>query len=184
MALVIPLLFLPYQAMSQTEVAPVWASLAPGLSLQFVPIPTAPQPPDYETIKHTNDARVAKETADALEAAKQAQIVSQAAKIEVPTTHPTPTPPVGVLGLTGSLGYSLPYGNCVDEPGVNNPGWGNPIDWAVTTATPEIGLSILFYFNHVAVVSGLWANGDIEVRQQNSPGMPHRIPASEARGYR
>jgi hypothetical protein len=86
--------------------------------------------------------------------------------------------------LAGSAGYSSPWGNCVNEPGVNNPGWGNPIDWPTSSGTPWVGASALFYFNHVAVVTGIWSNGDIEVRQQNSPGMPHRIPRGMIRGYR
>lgn len=86
--------------------------------------------------------------------------------------------------IAGTFGYSLPWGNCVDEPGVNNPGWGNPIDWAITSTTPWIGASALFVFNHVAVVTGIYANGDVEVRQQNAPGMPHHIPAYLIRGYR
>ena len=90
--------------------------------------------------------------------------------------------PEGVL--VGQLGWSTPWGNCVDEPGVNNPGWGNPIDWPVLTTTPVIGESALFYFNHVAVVVGVWSNGDIEVGQENSPGAPHTYPPSMIRGYR
>jgi hypothetical protein len=86
--------------------------------------------------------------------------------------------------LNGSVGYSSAWGNCVNEPGVNNPGWGNPINWPTTSGSPWIGASALFYTNHVAVVTGLWSNGDIEVRQQNSPGMPHRLPRAMIRGYR
>jgi hypothetical protein len=74
--------------------------------------------------------------------------------------------------FTGSVGYSLAGGNCVDEPGVNNPGWGNPIDWPITSHLPWLGASALFYFNHVAVVTGIYPDGSIEVRQQNSPGAP------------
>jgi len=88
------------------------------------------------------------------------------------------------VGLIGHIGYSDPYGNCVDEPGVNNPGWGNPIDWPITTTTASIGASALFYFNHVAVVVGIWPNGDIEVDQENSPGAPHTYPPWMVRGYR
>lgn len=86
--------------------------------------------------------------------------------------------------LMGSLGYSLFGGNCVNEPGINNPGFGNPIDWPITSRTPWIGATVLFYFNHTAKVSGVWSNGDIEVRHQNAGGAPHRYPASMIRGYR
>lgn len=119
----------------------------------------------------------------ALEASQQAAIVEQSGAI--PTTPPTMA--VGVYSselIAGSIGYSLPYGNCILEPGVNNPGWGNPIDWPATSYTPWIGATALFTFNHTAVVTGVYSNGDLEVRQQNSPGMPHRIPMSMIRGFR
>jgi hypothetical protein len=86
--------------------------------------------------------------------------------------------------LLGSIGYASPYGNCVAEPGVNNPGYGNPIDWPVTSATPWIGATALFGFNHVAVVTGIWSNGDIEVRHQNVQGGQHRYARGEFRGFR
>lgn len=126
------------------------------------------------------DAEAARQ---ALEASQQAAIVEQSGAI--PTTPPTMAVGVYSLGdLIGSVGYSLPYGNCVLEPGVNNPGWGNPIDWPATSYAPWVGASALFYTNHVAVVSGLYGNGDLEVRQQNSPGMPHRVPMGMIRGFR
>jgi hypothetical protein len=84
--------------------------------------------------------------------------------------------------LAGSLGYSLPYGNCVNE--IANRPSGNPITWTVTTQTPYIGAAALFYYNHVARVTGIWSNGDLEVAQQNSPGAPHRIPIALIRGFR
>lgn len=123
-------------------------------------------------------------------AAKQAEIAAQAAIVEVPIDSPviktSAIAPVstGVDGLVGSLGYSDPDGNCVDEPGVNNPGYGNPISWAVLYYTPHIGSTVLFTFNHTAVVVGIWSNGDVEVDQENAPGMTHRIPPSMVRGYR
>jgi hypothetical protein len=86
--------------------------------------------------------------------------------------------------ITGAFGYALAGGNCVMEPGVNNPGWGNPIAWPITSTQPWIGASALFWYNHVAVVTGLWSNGDIEVRHQNCPGCPSRYPRSMFRGYR
>jgi hypothetical protein len=86
--------------------------------------------------------------------------------------------------LTGSYGYALAGGNCVNEAGVNNPGAGNPISWPITSSEPWIGSSALFWFNHVAVVTGIWSNGDIEVRHQNCSGCPTRYPRSAFRGFR
>lgn len=112
---------------------------------------------------------------------------SAAATLPVPPHFATSAPTMSQMpldGLTGSIGYSLPWGNCVAEPGVNNPGWGNPIVWPVLYYQPHIGATVLFTWNHTAVVSGIWSNGDIEVRQQNTPGMTHRIPTSWIRGFR
>lgn len=86
--------------------------------------------------------------------------------------------------IAGTLGYALPYGNCVQEPGVNNPGWGNPIDWPVLSMKPTIGATALWTYNHTGVVVGLWSNGDVEVRHQNYGGGQTRFPASAFRGYR
>ncbi len=96
-----------------------------------------------------------------------------------PVPAPTPVPE-----LVGSEGYALAYGNCVNEPGVNNPGYGNPADWPVTASAPTIGATAVFTWNHVGVVTGIWANGDIEVRHQNYWGGAHRFPPSMIRGYR
>lgn len=86
--------------------------------------------------------------------------------------------------IAGVLGYALPYGNCVNEPGVNNPGYGNPIDWPVLSGSPSLGATALWTFNHTGVVVGLWSNGDVEVRHQNYGGGQTRFPASAFRGYR
>ena len=94
----------------------------------------------------------------------------------------TDEPQVG--GLIGSVGYSLAGGNCVDIGGINNPGYGNPIDWPVLTSTPHIGATVLFTWNHTARVVGIYADGSIEVAQENAPGMAHHIPPSQVRGYR
>jgi hypothetical protein len=86
--------------------------------------------------------------------------------------------------LTGSLGYSLPYGNCVDVAkawGKNQPG--NPISWEPTSSKPWIGAAALFGYNHVAVVVGIWSNGDVEVAQANCPGCVHRYAMSVFRGF-
>jgi hypothetical protein len=90
----------------------------------------------------------------------------------------------GNASLMGSYGYARAGGNCVNEPGVNNPGYGNPIDWPATSSNPWIGATFLFYSNHTGVVTGIWSNGDIEVRHQNFSGGQHRFPASYFRGYR
>lgn len=88
-------------------------------------------------------------------------------------------------GLNGSIGYALPYGNCVNEPGVNNPFDGSdPIAWAVLYSNPHIGSTALFTYNHVAVVTGIWSNGDLEVRHQNFTGGQTRFPRSQFRGFR
>lgn len=86
--------------------------------------------------------------------------------------------------IAGSMGYALPYGNCVQEPGVNNPGWGNPISWPVLTQTPHIGSTVLFTYNHTGVVAGIYANGDLEIRHRNVTGGQSRFPRSAFRGFR
>lgn len=118
--------------------------------------------------------------------AAETQLSPEVVSYAPPTAQSVQTAPRAFIGgLVGSYGYALPYGNCVNEPGVNNPRDGtNPISWAVTSYQPWIGASALFYFNHVAVVSGLWPDGSIEVRHQNCPGCPTRYPASMIRGYR
>lgn len=93
-------------------------------------------------------------------------------------------PTISWAGLMGGRGYALPYGNCVQEPGVNNPGWGNPIDWPVLSLTPSIGATALWTYNHTGVVVGLWDNGDIEVRHRNYGGGQTRFSPSEFRGFR
>lgn len=86
-------------------------------------------------------------------------------------------------GLLGSMGYARAGGNCVNEPGLHKQN-GNPITWAVTSRTPTIGATALWTYNHVGVVTGIWANGDVEVRHQNYSGGQHRFPRSAFRGFR
>lgn len=102
----------------------------------------------------------------------------------VKASEPTVAVPPAVPELVGSLGYAQAGGNCVNEPGINNPGYGNPSGWPVTSQTPTIGATAVFTWNHVGVVTGIWANGDIEVRHQNYWGGQHRFPQSMIRGYR
>lgn len=101
------------------------------------------------------------------------------------TYYPVYVPYVASGELTGSFGYARAGGNCILEPGINNPGWGNPIDWPVLYSEPAIGRTALFTYNHTSVIVGLWSNGDIEVRHQNWSGAPRtRFPRSAFRGYR
>jgi hypothetical protein len=102
-----------------------------------------------------------------------------------PLSHAAvPTPPPEPPELVGETGYALSGGNCVNEPGVNNPGYGNPADWPVISQTPWIGATAVFNYNHVGVVTGIWRNGDIEVRHQNYYGEQHRFAPGEFRGFR
>ena len=100
------------------------------------------------------------------------------------TPEAAPAAPPAVPELVGSIGYSRPGGNCVNEPGVNNPGYGNPIGWPVLSSEPTVGATALFTWNHTGVVTGIWANGDVEVRHQNYWGGQHRFPRSMFRGFR
>jgi len=84
----------------------------------------------------------------------------------------------------GSIGYSLSGGNCVDVGGINNPGYGNPSDWSVTSNHGWIGATVLFTWNHTARETGYYPDGSIEVAQENTPGMTHHIPLSWVRGWR
>ena len=86
--------------------------------------------------------------------------------------------------LTGSYGHATVGGNCVQEPGVNNPGQGNPISWMTTSSVPWIGATALFTYNHVGVVTGIWSNGDLEIAHQNFTGGTTRFSISQFRGFR
>lgn len=124
----------------------------------------------------------------ALKAAQAAQAAAEEATrlAQRPVVYTVPTPVVAATNgvLTGSLGYAKPYGNCVLEPGVNNPGWGNQISWPVVSGNPWIGATALFTYNHVGVVTGIWSNGDLEIRHQNFTGGQTRYPRSAFRGFR
>lgn len=142
-------------------------------------VPLKTKQAEEEAARVAEEARIAAE-----QAAKAAAEAERLAQRPVVYTAPVPSYTASNGVLTGSLGYANPYGNCVLEPGVNNPGWGNPINWPVLSSTPHIGSTALFYFNHVAVVTGIWSNGDLEVRQQNTTGGQHRYPRSMFRGFR
>lgn len=184
----------PYQALSQTEVAPESRPVdlkKAGLSLRFV---ETTKKPDYDkgVLRPLYKSQAEKFERGKSECeAKEGHIEEGTCILPPPPPVPPPYPQpvhnpgnVDTATLLGSLGYTSPFGNCVLEPGVNNPGYGNPIDWPVLYSVPRIGSTVLFFFNHTAVVTGIWSNGDLEVRHQNAPGAPTRYPASLIRGYR
>lgn len=88
-----------------------------------------------------------------------------------------------IRGFIGSMGYTIPYGNCVWEVPAHRRPMGNPITWVPRTQTPYIGAIVLFHYNHTGIITGLYSNGDIEIRHQNGGGLPHRFPRSEFRGF-
>lgn len=102
---------------------------------------------------------------------------------------PTPVAPVRndlsvsvpAGGLLGSIGYALPYGNCVNQ--INPRPNGNPSSWPVRSQTPSIGRAALFHYNHVGRVVGIWSNGDLEIAHENYQGGQHRFPRSTFRGF-
>lgn len=105
----------------------------------------------------------------------------------VPQTASAPAPArsyASAAGFVGTKGYAIWGGNCVNEPGVNNPRNGNPINWPATSQTPWIGATALFHYNHVGVVTGIYSNGDLEIRHQNFKGNITRFPRSAFRGFR
>lgn len=117
----------------------------------------------------------------------KARKVPSGAIIQLPVRTATSrnnSPRSGGYLLLGSIGSVKAYGNCVNEPGVNNPGSGNPITWPVLFYEPRIGATALWTYNHTGVVTGIWSNGDIEVRHQNFSGMRTRFARSEFRGFR
>lgn len=178
------ILFLPYQAASQPDVV-TKLPLAPDVLFRVVDPAIRP---DFDKdvlkpLRWSQADKAIKDAADEAERVSQAEIASYAIVEANSDIQPMQAPVASDL-VAGVLGYSLPYGNCINEPGVNNPGYGNPIDWPSTSYEPWIGATALFTWNHTAIVTGFHANGDIEVRQQNSPGAPHRYPTYLIRGYR
>lgn len=96
-----------------------------------------------------------------------------------------PPPVVPIDELTGSIGIAIAGGNCVLEVPLSIRPDGNPITWLATTQTPYIGGVALFTYNHVGIITGVWSNGDLEIRHQNWNGMPvTRFPRSAMRGFR
>lgn len=195
MALIAVLLSSSCQAAPQAAVAPVVPVSPPTptsirLPIQFV---RSPPRPDF-TLQVLIPLQESQREAAAKKAAQDAQAAVEAARIaetakEAQLAHPYEKPRYAASTqsgelIVGTLGYSSAFGNCVNEVkaiGKNQPG--NPISWTATTQTPAIGEAALFYSNHVARITGLWSNGDIEVAQQNSPGAPHRYPRYMLRGF-
>lgn len=92
--------------------------------------------------------------------------------------------PQGVTSDSGTGGFSLAGGNCVDlakQYGKNQPG--NPISWSVATMTPAIGEAVLFNWNHVGVVMGVNADGSFNVGQYNCPSCATRWTVGQVRGF-
>lgn len=138
------------------------------------------------------EARIAAESAriaeeKAAEALRAAQEAERPRLLPLPASKSYVAPSVSVRptgGLMGSLGYIRPGNNCVNTAkayGKNQPG--DPDTWYVTTRTPFIGAAAVFPFKHVAIVVGIWSNGDIEVVHENAPGAGHRFSQSQIKGY-
>lgn len=139
-----------------------------------------------EAARAAEKARLEQEAADEAAAAQAALYVPPA-----PVYYYTPPAPVIVQavtpsgGLTGSYGYAIMGGNCVNQiPASIRPN-GNPIEWAVTSYQPYIGAVALFGYNHTGIVSGIWSNGDVEIRHENWNGAAQtRFPRGNFRGFR
>lgn len=114
--------------------------------------------------------------------AAPAAVPAQAPAAPTPATAQPPAPPA-TPNLVGSIGYARAGGNCINEPGVNRMN-GNPSSWFAISATPWIGATALFNYNHVGIVTGIWSNGDLEIRHQNYWGGQHRFPRGAFRGFR
>jgi hypothetical protein len=191
----LPLLSFP--ATAQLSEIPTSAS-ASIVTLDFVPAQTVPNFDEVLVPLHAAQAakaekdrldkieadRVAEVARLAEEEAKAAAAIVARASVRIQPSQAVTFSSTSGGSLTGSRGYASPYGNCVLEPGINNPGFGNPITWLVLTQSPQIGSTALFWFNHTAVVTGFWSNGDIEVRHQNVSGGQTRYPRSAFRGFR
>jgi hypothetical protein len=149
-----------------------------------------PQPkfPDRTAIvaKQNADRLAAEEATRQAEADRLAELAARPAPTVyyAPVVAITPVVATGDYLISGSYGYAIPYGNCVNEPGVNNPGNGNPSGWPATSSSPWVGATFLFWGNHTGIVTGLWSNGDVEVRHQNFQGGMHRFPRNMFRGFR
>lgn len=116
--------------------------------------------------------------------ASQGRFVGGRCVIDPPAPIVAYTQPTQAYGLTGSLGYTVPWGNCVNQIPFGQRGPGNPINWGVTTYQPYIGAAALFPYNHVGRVVGIWSNGDVEIVHENGGGLGHRFSASSLRGFR
>lgn len=90
----------------------------------------------------------------------------------------------GTIGNVRACEASGANCNCVNEPGVHKGAYGNPEVWPVLFTKARVGATALWTYNHTGVVTGIWSNGDIEVRHQNYGGGQTRFPASAFRGFR
>lgn len=123
--------------------------------------------------RKAEEERLAKEAAEKAQAVQTAYMASDLSVVTVVGT------------LTGSLGYALAGGNCINQVPIGLRGQGNPINWPVTTSVPYIGGAALWYSNHTGRVVGLWSNGDIEIAHENAGGWGQtRFPRSTFRGFR
>lgn len=148
--------------------------LAVSLSLGTSPVPGKPLIAHAQSLHPTYTAPE-----------KQYVVKQERVHTTVETPQAQPQVATGEGELMGSSGYASPFGNCVLEVPASIRPMGNPITWAVTSQTPRIGSVALFNFNHVGIVTGIWSNGDLEIRHQNwHGGNQHRFPRSAFRGFR
>lgn len=186
----------------QIPVTHVQAASTPNLTIRVLEDLRKPYtPPEFPDMtsnykKMVEEKVVEAERLSALKAAEMAQAAQQAqdaaqqsanasAASRMPQTASYDEAFLPPSGLMGSMGHATAGGNCVNEPGINNPFDGtNPISWAVLSSSPWIGATVLFTWNHTGVVTGIWSNGDVEVRHQNCSRCPTRYSQDLIRGYR
>lgn len=190
----------PAAAKSVSQVTAVTTSKVHLLNINNL-VPTKAKPDfDKEVLQPLRRAQAAKALADA-EAAEAARVAAEAAieavrvaaveqqrlleQQRVVQVAQASYSYSNYGTLIGSIGYAFAGGNCVNQiaPGVRPDG--NPSTWAVTTMIPYIGAAALFPYNHVARVTGIWSNGDVEVANENWNGSPvTRFSRSALRGFR
>lgn len=127
-------------------------------------------------------AEAAQKAAEQAEAVIQAELVQEQVKPVYEAPKQLSETQSGEL-IAGTLGYISPITNCVtfvNQFGKNQPG--NPITWIPTTNTPFIGAAVLFYTNHVAILTG-YGNGFVEVAHGGCATCSTRYPMSAIRGY-
>lgn len=86
--------------------------------------------------------------------------------------------------IIGRPGFIAPGNNCVDwVKNFRSVPFGNPISWMPTTHIPYIGALVLFPYNHVGRVEGIYSDGSIAVSHANANGAPVRFTLSQLRGF-